>query len=42
MKKLFLCLATVIVMTFVLSSCASMKKDCQGVKHTRLKNGIYL
>lgn len=42
MKKFLLGFATVIVMTFVLSSCAATKKDCQGVKHYRLKNGIYL
>ena len=42
MKKLLICLATVAVITFVLSSCAATKKDCQGNKHYRLKNGIYL
>ncbi len=42
MKKLLLCLAIVAVAAFVLSSCAATKRDCQGVKHTRLKNGIYL
>lgn len=42
MKKLLLYLAAVIVVTFVLSSCAATKRDCQGVKHVRLKNGIYL
>ena len=42
MKKLLLSLATVAVLTFVLSSCAATKRDCQGNKHTRLKNGIYL
>jgi hypothetical protein len=42
MKKLLLCLATVAVVTFVFSSCAATKRDCQGVKHYRLKNGIYI
>ncbi|HEY6062590.1 MAG TPA: hypothetical protein VIV35_03215 [Chitinophagaceae bacterium] len=42
MKKLLLCLVIVTVATFVLSSCAATKRDCQGVKHYRLKNGIYL
>ena len=42
MKKLLICLATVAVITFVLSSCAATKRDCQGNKHYRLKNGIYL
>jgi len=35
-------LAIVFTVTFVLSSCAATKRDCQGVKHVRLKNGIYL
>ena len=38
---LVLCAAWVVIMA-TLSSCAATKKDCQGVKHTRLKNGIYL
>lgn len=42
MKKFLLCLAIVAVVTFVLSSCAATKRDCQGVKHYRLKNGIYI
>ena len=42
MKNFLLGLTTVIVVTFVLSSCAATKRDCQGVKHYRLKNGIYL
>ncbi len=42
MKKLMLCLAVMAVVTFVLSSCAATKRDCQGNKHVRLKNGIYL
>lgn len=33
--------AVALVVTFT-TSCASVKKDCQGVKHTKLKNGIYL
>lgn len=42
MKKLFLFLTSAIVAVFVLSSCASMKRDCRGGKHVRLSNGIYL
>jgi hypothetical protein len=42
MKRLLLCLATVAVVTFVLSSCAATKRDCRGNKHVRLSNGIYL
>lgn len=42
MKKFLLSFGIVAVLTFVLSSCAATKRDCQGNKHTRLKNGIYL
>mgnify|MGYP007126782988 CR=1 FL=1 len=42
MKKLMLCLATAAVVMFIFSSCAATKRDCQGNKHYRLKNGIYL
>ena len=42
MKKLLLSIAAMAVITASFSSCASMKKDCQGNKHVRLKNGIYL
>ena len=31
-----------VALVFVASSCSSMKKDCQGRRHERLKNGIYL
>ena len=42
MKKFLLGLAIVAVASFTFSSCAATKRDCQGVKHVRLKNGIYL
>ncbi|HQV59366.1 MAG TPA: hypothetical protein PLO70_02315 [Chitinophagaceae bacterium] len=42
MKKLLVCLATAAFVMFVFSSCAATKRDCQGNKHYRLKNGIYL
>ena len=42
MKKLLLSLAIVAVVTSLLASCAATKRDCQGNKHYRLKNGIYL
>lgn len=42
MKKLMLFIIAGSVVMFVLSSCAASKKDCQGVRHTKLKNGIYL
>ena len=31
----------IVIFTF-LTSCSATKRDCQGVKHTKLKNGIYL
>ena len=42
MKKLMLCLFAGVVIAFMLSSCAATKRDCQGNKHYRLKNGIYM
>lgn len=42
MKKVFLLATLVGLFIIMLSSCAATKRDCQGVKHTRLKNGIYL
>jgi hypothetical protein len=39
MKLIRLCLAVALLITLV--SCSSMK-DCQGVKHQRLPNGIRL
>jgi hypothetical protein len=42
MKKMMLVLLTGTVMALMFSSCAATKRDCHGVKHTKLKNGIYL
>ena len=42
MKKIFLIVGLGAFLTAGLSSCMTMKRDCQGVKHTRLKNGIYI
>jgi len=42
MKRIFFLAGALAVLMVSISSCASVKKDCQGVKHTRLKNGIYL
>ena len=42
MKRIFLWLLAGSVMMVSISSCATMKRDCQGNKHVRLKNGIYL
>ena len=42
MKKLLFVLLAGSLIAMTLSSCATMKRDCNGVKHTKLKNGIYL
>lgn len=42
MTKIFTCLAALVLIVFLFFSCSATKRDCQGVKHTRLKNGIYL
>jgi hypothetical protein len=42
MKKFFLLLGVVAIISTTFGSCMTMKRDCQGVRHTRLKNGIYL
>lgn len=41
MKRFFLFVGILIVMAASFS-CTATKRDCQGNKHTRLKNGIYL
>lgn len=42
MKRVVLLLGCLAVMTVSMTSCVSMKRDCQGGKHKRLPNGIYL
>ncbi len=42
MKKFYLYILSGLVVMFILSSCASMKKDCNGVKHYKTRNGIYV
>jgi len=42
MKRIFLLFGTLMILAATISSCAATKRDCQGNKHTRLKNGIYL
>jgi hypothetical protein len=42
MKRIFILCGVWAVLMMAMSSCTATKKDCQGVKHTRLKNGIYL
>jgi hypothetical protein len=42
MRSVLLLLGLMAVLSVSTSSCVTMKKDCQGVRHTKLKNGIYL
>jgi len=42
MKKIYLYLLAGTVMLLLLSSCISSRKDCQGVRHQKLKNGIII
>jgi hypothetical protein len=42
MKRTLLVFITAALLVTGFSSCLSMKKDCNGVKHTRLKNGVYI
>lgn len=42
MKKLFLAIGIAATFALVFSSCTTMKRDCNGNKHYKLKNGIYL
>jgi hypothetical protein len=42
MKKAIFLFSLVAISLTTLTSCAATKKDCQGNKHVRLKNGIYL
>ncbi|HEY0042341.1 MAG TPA: hypothetical protein VGB71_16830 [Flavisolibacter sp.] len=41
MKRTVISLSIVTLLALVMSSCAS-QRDCQGVKHTRLSNGVTL
>ena len=42
MKRNLFLLGILAILAVTVTSCASVKKDCQGTKHYRLKNGIYL
>ncbi|HYO21169.1 MAG TPA: hypothetical protein VER36_02115 [Flavisolibacter sp.] len=39
MKRTVISLSIVALLALLLSSCAS-QRDCQGVRHTRLSNGV--
>ena len=42
MKRTLFLFGALAVLMVSITSCASIKKDCQGNKHTKLKNGVYL
>jgi hypothetical protein len=42
MKRIFVFFGLFAVLMVTVSSCASMKRDCQGRKHYRTANGIYV
>lgn len=42
MKRILLLSGLLAIVMINVSSCSSMKKDCQGRKHYRQANGIYL
>jgi hypothetical protein len=42
MKKTFSYILAALVLSLILSSCLTMKKDCQGRRHYRQPNGVYL
>ena len=42
MKKLLFIFIAGSLLAMTMSSCAATKRDCNGVRHTKLKNGIYL
>jgi hypothetical protein len=42
MKKIFILIGLGAILSFSITSCSTMKKDCQGNRHVRLKNGIYI
>lgn len=42
MKRSFFLLGLLATVVITISSCVSMKKDCQGKRHYRTANGIYI
>ncbi len=41
-KYVLILLISVFTASIILPSCASTKRDCQGVKHIKQKGGFYL
>jgi len=42
MKRILLLFGLLAVLMVTISSCVTMKRDCQGRKHYRTANGIYV
>ena len=45
MKKIFFSICALAIISFTVTSCAagkSMKRDCQGGRHVKLKNGVWI
>jgi len=42
MKRMIFLFSTFAVLVVAISSCTTMKKDCQGRRHYRTANGIYV
>jgi hypothetical protein len=40
--RIMLLVSTIALATLLLTSCAATKRDCQGVKHYKHKNGFYI
>jgi hypothetical protein len=42
MKRIIFVFSTLAILVVTISSCTSMRKDCQGKRHYRTANGIYV
>ncbi|MDB5253390.1 MAG: hypothetical protein JWP27_2559 [Flaviaesturariibacter sp.] len=42
MKRILLTFGLAAVLSTLVSSCATYKRDCQGGRHTRLSNGVVI
>jgi hypothetical protein len=42
MKRTILYFFAAVLTLFMLASCAATKRDCNGVKHYKHKNGFYI
>jgi hypothetical protein len=45
MKKIFFVVSALIILSVTTTSCVagkSMKRDCQGGRHVKLKNGVWI